>query len=149
MIMNTTRRGLLAGIPAVAALTLPAIPLIQSNDDDAALIEAFNRRQRARAEYNALPDDKWVLEDGYTPEEARLWAIVDEAEEQIRSAVAKTLQGVMIQIWIALAHTVGGREDDNAITRGDLDQLLAKEEAFDWNARLALAALRSLKAMGA
>ena len=54
-----------------------------------------------------------------------------------------------IQLWTCLYHSVTGREDDEAITRGDLERLEQIETRLDWNAKLALAALRSLRAMGA
>lgn len=92
------------------------------------------------------------VEDNSDPlaaEEKALWSTIDEAEEVIRSETARTTKGVEIQLWVALYHSVSGREDDEAITRGDLDRLIRLEPAFDWNVRLAFAALRSLRAMEA
>ena len=147
---HTTRRNLLIADPAVAALVaVPGIAVAQGGD--AKIEAAWERRQLAYAAYNAQPVDQPGLQPGEveTPEEKRLWAIIDEAEEVIRSNVATTPRGVAIQLWCCLYHSVAGREDDQAITRGDLDRLTALEGKLDWNTRLALAALRSLQAMGA
>ena len=149
-IAHTTRRNLLIAAPAVAALVaVPAFAVARGAD--AEMEAAWQRRQTAYAAYNAQPVDQPGLEPGQveTPEEKRLWAIIDEAETVIRSTVAKTPRGVSIQLWCSLYHSVSGREDDEAITRGDIDRLESLEDALDWNAKLALAALRSLKAMGA
>lgn len=129
------------------AATLPAAAF--GTNTDAVLEHAWARRQEAYAAYNALPDEEWERGAGYAPEQDRLWVIIDEAEEVIRSTVAKTPRGAAIQLWVALYHSVTGREDDEAITRGDLVRLSKIEDGFDWSARMALAALRSLEAMGA
>lgn len=147
---HPTRRSLLIAAPAVAALAaIPAAAL--ANDPDAAIKAAWQRRQVAYAEYNSLPPDQPGLEEGEceTPDEKRCWVIIDEAEEVIRSTKAKTVAGVTIQLWCALYHSVGLGIEDAAITRGDFDWLAANDERLDWSARLALAAMRSLRSMGA
>lgn len=118
---------------------------------DAAILGAWERRQNAYTAYHARPIDQPGLEPGEfnTPEEKRLWAIIEEAEEVIRSATATAVRGASIQLWTCLNHSVTGREDDAAITRGDLARLERIDTDLSWNARLALAALRSLQAMEA
>lgn len=133
-----------------AIVTLPAIAaapaLAADYDPDAAIKAAWERRQTAYTRYSLLP---FADEPGeYTPEEKNLWAIVDQAEEEIRAAVAKTPEGVAIQLWVALYHVVSGREHDAMITRGDLDGLARVDKELDWNGRFVISALRSLRSMG-
>ena len=146
--LTTTRRSLLASAPAVAALA--AIPAaVLAHDADATIKAAWQRRQAAYAAYKAEPTDQPV-EPGEieTPEEKRLWAIIDEAEETIRSARAVTLEGVTIQLWVSLYHSVTHTDQDDAITRGDFAAVEALDRELDWNVRLALAAMRSLRSIG-
>lgn len=63
--------------------------------------------------------------------------------------MATTPRGVMLQLWCAMYHTVTGREDDEALTRGDFAAIDRLDSGLDWNARLTLAALRSLQTMEA
>lgn len=148
--LPTTRRNLLAASPMAALFaTVPTLAFAQA--PDAAIEAAWQRRQSAYATYNAQPIDQPGIEPGEveTPEEKRLWAIIDESEEVIRLTVAGTPRGVSNQLWCCLYHSVRGVADDAAITRGDLAVLSANEADFNWNVRLALAAQRSLIAMGA
>lgn len=144
----TTRRNFIAGIAIVPALASPVAPAI-ANEGDAVIEAAFARRQAAYATYNALPPDSGPAINGYGPGERELWDIIDEAEEIIRSHVATTPRGAMLQLWCAMYHSVSGREDDEAITRGDFGAIARLDGALDWNVRLMLAALRSLQSMEA
>lgn len=113
---------------------------------DEAILAAWERRAAAYARYNALPHSE---EPGgaYTPEEQAEWDIIDAAEEIIRSHVAATPQGVAVQLWAALQHTTDYRWDDEACQRRDLTTLESRSDELDWNIRLVVAALRSLKSM--
>ena len=51
-------------------------------------------------------------------------------------------------MWIALDHTLSPRDEEAAILREDLRWFLARENAFDWNARLIFSALRLLVGEG-
>lgn len=108
---------------------------------------AWQRRVQAYAEFQSLPDDAEPVVDGYRPGERELWDVIDAAEEVIRSRVAKTPRGAMIQLWCVMYHSVTGRDEDAAVTRGDFAALDHADSTLDWNARLTLAALRSLQAM--
>lgn len=141
----TTRRGLLGAISVAPAVL--AAPALAKERPDAVIETAFRRRQAAYAAYNALPVKNEPVVDGYGPGERALWATIDQAEEIIRSTVASTPRGVMLQLWCAMYHTVSGREDDEAVTRGDFAAIDRLDSRLDWNARLTLAALRSLQAM--
>jgi hypothetical protein len=145
--LASTRRGLLGAI-AVAPAVL-ALPALATNYPDAAIETAWRSRQAAYATYNALPVENGPVVNGYGPGERELWAIIDEAEETIRSTVAATPRGIMLQLWCAMYHTVTGREDDEALTRGDFAAIDRLDNGLDWNARLTLAALRSLQMMEA
>lgn len=112
------------------------------------LVTAWQRRIAAFAIYDALPNSDTDGEP-YTPEEAAQWAIIDSAEDVIRSTVAKTPEGVMIQLWTQLSHNVTDRKDEAATRRRDLAYFEAQGEMLDWTERLTIAAIRSLKAMEA
>lgn len=145
MTHNISRRSLIKAAPVAAlAVTLPATAI--TTGTDAVIEAAWQRRQATFAEYNALGDE-WG-QDPMHPEEARLWGIIDGAEEVIRSTVTTTPRGVAIQLWTALCHSITDRVDDAAATRGDLAHFYEIEQGQDWNARLVLAALRSLEGMG-
>ncbi|WP_260598879.1 hypothetical protein [Sphingomonas endolithica] len=116
---------------------------------DAAIEAAWACREQAYAAYNALPDNNGPVVNGYGPSEREMWAIIDEAEETIRAAVATTARGAMLQLWCAMYNSVSGREDDEAVTQGDFAAIDRKDSGLDWNARLMLAAIRSLQAMEA
>lgn len=121
-----------------------------AGDPDRAIVAAWDRRAAAYARYNALPIAERVEAPDYlSPEERAEWAIIDEAEAIIQATIAATPQGVACQVWTALHHSVTGREDDAALHRADLAALEARGEDLDWNVRLLLTALRSLKSMEA
>lgn len=140
---HTTRRNLLVAAPAAAALV--AVPAMATGHD-AEIIEAWRTRKAAYARYNVLPyaDD----DSTYTPDEAACWAIIDQAEETIRSAVARTPRGAAAQLWVALQHSLTQRADDEAAQSANL-AYFTDDSRFDWNEKLILAALRSLAAQGA
>lgn len=142
---NTTRRALLKAAPAVAVMaTIPVTAALAAQPADIAIVEAWNRRVEAFKVYNALPFSE-VVEEAYTPEERAQWAIIDGAEDVIRSTVAKTPEGVSIQLWTQLSHNVRSRDDEAATQRRDLAYFEAKDDALDWTERLTIAAIRSLQ----
>jgi hypothetical protein len=63
--------------------------------------------------------------------------------------VAKTPRGAEIQLWATMLAFMSSPAEEAAIYRGDLDWLLANADKRDWSEQMALAALRSLVAMGA
>jgi hypothetical protein len=152
MSIETTRRSLLAAIP-VAAIAAPVIPAMAlgAEHPDAALIEAWERRSAAYKRYNLLPlsDEVGVPVGNYTQAEAAEWAIIDAAEEVIQSTVASTPEGVAIQLWAMLTHTVTHHDEERATLTRDLAFFNASDEDQDWTVRLILAAIRSLEGMGA
>lgn len=142
---SPSRRAIIggAGLAAVASIALPIKAFSQTESPDYVIEAAWTRRQGAYAEFLAAAED--------LSEEQRLWAVVDDAEEVIRSTAARTNRGVLIQLWCALYHSTAAtsQEQDDAITRGDFDAVDREDAGLDWNARLMLAAMRSLKAMEA
>jgi hypothetical protein len=144
--MQTNRRSLLAAIGA-GPMMLAAPAAMSADAPDAVIERAFERRQIAYAAYNDLPDRGEPLVDGFGPGERELWTIINEAEHVIRTTVATTPRGVMLQLWCAMYHSVSGQEDDAALTRGDFAAVERLDNGLDWNARLMLAALRSLQLM--
>lgn len=143
-ITSPTRRAIIGGV-GLAAITCAALPTKAGSptaSPDYVIEAAWERRQTAYAAFKVVDD---------LSEEQRLWAVVDTAEEIIRSTNALTPKGVLIQLWCALYHSTAAlsQEQDDAVTRGDLDAVDAEDRALDWNARLMVAAMRSLKAMEA
>lgn len=114
---------------------------------DDAILATWQRRVDAYRRHNLLPFSE--TDEPYTPEEAAEWGIIDRAEETIRSTVASTPAGVAAQLWTALGHMVTPKAQDDATMRQDLAVFDAIDGEMDWNVRLVLAALRSLKAMEA
>jgi len=114
---------------------------------DAAILEAWGRRSVANAIYIRLPFSD-SPNAAYTPEELAQIEIMDAAEMAICKATATEPRGVAVQLWTALAHIETDREAEAAINIMDLDWFLLDDERFDWNVRLILAALKSLRAMG-
>lgn len=113
---------------------------------DAAIVNAWSRRVEAWRQYNALPCD---AEPETTKAEQAVWAIIDDAENEIRTAVARTPEGIAIQLWAALASLSASnyREDEEAVARRDLAHLESKAAGFEWGDRNVIAALRSLRGM--
>ena len=123
---------------------------MQTINPDRAILAAWERRQTAFVAYNALPLDNQPVINGYGPGEAELWAVIDAAEEEIRSATAHTTRGAMIQLQCSVFHSLTQRSDVEAFDRGDIAAIeVGGHGPADWSGRLALAALRSLMAMEA
>lgn len=123
--------------PAKGALT---------SHDDAAIIAAFDRRAKALAILQELPDNPQG--QGETPERLAQWAIVDAAEAEIFNAVAVTPRGAELQLWTAAAHMFDTAEDEAPCYRADLEYFEAQGDNRDWKDRLVIAALRSLREQG-
>lgn len=122
--------------------------LSQTRSDEA-ILAAWERRRAAYGRYNALPFSDSSEPGDMTPEERAEWDQIDAADEVIREHVATTPEGAAVQLWIALQHSITQRDDEAACLRRDLGWFEAKGEGLDWNVRLVIAALRSLKAMEA
>lgn len=111
---------------------------------DADLLDAFERRAKAFSELLALK------EDGPTTiaDEERLWDEINMSEGAIAIWQAETPRGVEAQLWTALAHLVGEAEQDARTYRGDLAYFNAIKTDLDWPAKIVLAAINSLRALG-
>jgi hypothetical protein len=113
---------------------------------DVLILDAGERRKAAWDRLKALPVSSST---NATPSEIECYGTIDRAEIAIQKAVAVTLQGVEIQLWIALSHSSDATYKSTAelVDRQDLSGLLARENTFDWDARMLLAALRSITSM--
>lgn len=141
---STTRRTMLTGgMVAVGIAAFPSAAVSPAASADFAIERAWFRRAAAYAAF--VSDPEWEDND------KRYWSVIDQQEEIIRAHVAATPRGVLIQLWCALSHSTGAYtlEQDQAVTRGDFDAVEAMGSQMDWSDRLLLAALRSLKEMGA
>jgi hypothetical protein len=138
------RRTLLTSALAAPILAVAPKSVIAS-DGDAIIMAAWSDRTSAYRRYHALDD---ATADGVQGD--AIWATIDRAEQTICNAVAKTPEGAEIQLWIAFHHTIGGTiADDDAIRRRDLDHFQARSEDLDWNERMAVAALTSIRNLSA
>lgn len=148
---KATRRVAIGAIGSLAATAIIARHAAASSvtNGDVAIEAAFKRRRDAYTAFKALPERNGPVIEGYGPHERELWEVIDTAEHIIRTTTATTPRGVMLQLWCAMYHSVSGREDDEAIHAGDFAAVDRLDNDLDWNARLMLAALRSLQAMEA
>lgn len=121
-------------------MTNTALMAPRQDNPDAAVLAAWGRRSVAYALYSA-PD--------HNPDNLKPLVTVDNAENEIRKAVAVSPLGVEIQLWTALFHTDVTTSHGEAAAANvmDLDYFMAKESHFDWKDRLILAALNSLRTM--
>lgn len=137
---TASRRAFLVGAPVAA--TIPLLPASAFNQAADAVIErAWRRRVGAHVVFN----NNTLTKAG----ENYWFAVIDEAEEVIRSTTAVSARGAAIQLWVSLSHSIMDRVDDDAINREDLGHFASRDVDLDWEARLVLSALRSLYAMGA
>lgn len=116
--------------------------------DDTAILAAWGRYREAKMAYNALPFDEGPVMGSYTPAELEQINIMDAAENELQTSTAATPEGTEPLLWLALLHMVDRNEDDTAACSGNLRYFLEKETSFDWEVRLILTAIRSLRAMG-
>lgn len=115
---------------------------------DAAILAAWERHKAAHSVYAALPFGDGLPLGSYTPAEQEQWDVIDAAEAVIKDTIATTPEGVEIQLWVSLAHSLTARPDEQAARDRNLDYFLADEGRFDWTDRLLIGAIRSLRAMG-
>lgn len=124
----------------------------QTDEADADLLAAWERRKVAYRTYNAAPltdDEPHDPVTKMTPEEAAFWQETDAIEATIEATTAKTLAGIKAQLWCAVSHMVTHRPEDNAANEGDLAAMSELHEGLDWNVKLVVAAIRGLEAMEA
>lgn len=132
------------GTSVVAATYPAAVDACRPDGPDAAIVSAWHRRVAA---HGMIAGGELDSNDTSL---APYWTIVDECDDFIQSTVANTPVGVEVQIWTALHNSSAYvKDEEQAILRMDLDYLAAHASAFDWDAKPMIAALRSLRAMGA
>ncbi len=119
----------------------------KSEENDAAIISAWDRRAAAFLTVRELPDEP-AIGGGETPEQKAQWDIIDAAEAEIRNAVASTPRGAEIQLWTAATYIFDSADDEPPCYRGDLEYFEAQGDQRDWTDRLLIAALRSLREQG-
>lgn len=117
--------------------------------DDGTILAAFKRFQDAHAAYDATPDVPPESDETYTPEQNRLWNLIDRADDEVGKLLAHTPQGVACKLWLAIIHISDDPEAERAAIRADLSWFEQRGEALDWNQRLIVTALRSLTDMTA
>lgn len=147
------RRNFLSTALASAALAAPlavsAMPATSAfvraaTGPDAEILAAWERHVAAYALINAPGTN----EDPDTPHPA--WAIADAADKIIQGTLAKTPEGVEIQIWTSLHNSSAyTTPEEQAILARDIEYIEANAVEFDWQALPMIMAIRSLRAMPA
>lgn len=127
----------------------PSVPGSSPISDDAAILAAFKRFQEAHAAYDATPDVPPESNETYTPEQNRLWNLIDRADDEVGKLQAHTPQGVACKLWLAIIHISDDPEAERAAIRADLSWFEQQGDALDWNQRLIVTALRSLTGIAA
>lgn len=113
---------------------------------DTEIEAAWALRQETLLRHEALPLIDPPEGEIETPEEAACWVIIDQADEVIRSTIARTPRGAAIQLKVALYNCCDIRDDEELFIRGDFAALETKGYLLNRSAPHTIAALRSLEA---
>jgi len=120
---------------------------LMRSGSDTALKAAWARRLTALKIFNALPDHERDSSTGHrTPAAQACWDAIDAADEEIREAVATTVEGARIQLNCAMLGMIGKEAEEAALLAGDMEAF-AECADLDFPVQLAFSALRSLSAM--
>lgn len=107
---------------------------------DADLIAAFERRHTARMAIMALPD-------GSDDEATKLDEETAMLETFVQLALAQTVRGAEVQLWVALSSLVSDYEQDVRTYSADIAYFNGIEKTLDWPARLVVSAINSMRSM--
>lgn len=140
---STAAAAILVPGAAGAALSTGA-PAKAAVGPDGALFDAWARRVEANRMINS--GTLGASDKAAQP----YWDIITECDKLIHSTVAKTPRGIEVQIWTSLHNSSAYLLDEEAaILAMDLDYVHAHAKDSDWDAMPMIAALRSLRALGA
>lgn len=128
----------------VDSTTAPAGATALSTKDDADIIAAWERFADNRKAVGELREEM----PDYEAEEERLWTAIGVDEALIGRSVAMTVVGAEIQLWCIVSHDVPQWEWEMAVFRRDISYFDGIDEQLDWSTRMALQAIRSLRAIG-
>lgn len=103
--------------------------------------------EQRRAAYSVLSVQKAGAESSL--DETKLWGLIKASEDDLQALVATSPSGVASQLWAAMHHVSPELGLNRACESGNLAALEEREGDLDICGRLILAALRSLKSMGA
>jgi hypothetical protein len=110
-------------------------------EPDAAILAAWDRRKAAYAAFAEAPNMS-------SAKERALFDTIDAAEMVIMTETATTVGGAEAQAWCGLYHSLSVGGDATAAANADLDRFDANDAQLDWNVRLQLAVIRSLREQG-
>lgn len=128
--------------------TMRDIRRLMHPTSDAVIKSAWARRLTALRIFNSLTKQERDQSTGdRTPAAQACWDEIDAADEEIRTAVATTVEGARIQLHCALLAMVGTEAQEAALLERDLEEFAQTEDRLDYPQRLAFSALRSLSAM--
>lgn len=139
MAQDTTRRALLGGAGIAAALAAaPITAAATAAQSDPRLEALFADWQRCR---NAIENSGDLADDDA---DQPYWDRIDAAEIAILNAPDATPRLATMRLWIALQHSILGKEATMAINNVDLAYFLARAETYDWNERHIINAIAAL-----
>lgn len=116
--------------------------------DDSSIFAAWDRFTTARDTLSNLPDDDKCPPGKYTtPAEDAQTEIMARAESVIGEAVAATIRGVEIKLWLMLHDHADNEPSAMQAVREDLEWC-AEQGAYNGFDRLIVPAIRSLRMMG-
>lgn len=116
-----------------------ATTFTNKDDDIYAAWERFSSNRLAIPELDDQSPD-------YDEQEARLWDAIETDEAFIGNAIASTLLGAELQLWCILTHEADAESEPFAL-RCDLSHFDTHGGGLDWSPKLALQAIRSLRAI--
>lgn len=117
-----------------------------TDSPDAGLLAAFNQRLQLLAEMESVC--RYYDASDETP--AKM-IVFDALENSIPKMPARTPQGVMAKLWIALAHTGPFcandeiRAESDTIRRCDFEEVEAFEERLDFDQQIIFRAIRDIR----
>lgn len=98
-----------------------------------------------KATYHAINTSP--MEDGDNGTDAIRWNTIDRLENDILNDTTATARAAERKMWVALAHdgSLSNGADHHAVTSEDLRHFLRQGDALDWNVRLHVAAIATLR----
>jgi hypothetical protein len=122
---------------AIAFAPIAAATMAQTADKGE---QPFQLWKTMRQQINAAPDAD--MDNG---NDAVRWNVVDRLEGAILADATATPRAAERKLWLALTHETSIGTDDEACIREDLAHFIRQGDALDWNVRLLVASIATLR----
>lgn len=145
---ETTRRAVISALMAVPVMAISTVAVAQGSPD-AELIQSWNARQKALAAIEA--NGSFFKAETHSPAATKRF---DDAEMRVFNLPAKTVEGAILKLWVALAHSGGQMQSDeqraqwDTIRRADLAAVESFADDVDFDTALIFQSIRALSAIG-